>query len=141
MWHDVFNLSEAAALKLVVEDGLVERPGIDAAADTFARIFNLSEEAARAAARGRMTASEAQDFWDSPTSSSAGGAALSEAKRLLDSMSDAECDQLLEEQAKRRKAKKATATSKVPAKASGTRPVAVSERDVSGCTDPTHNHG
>ena len=111
MWREVFHLSESAALAAVAQDGLVEQDGFDRAAASFANIFNLNEGAARVAARGRMSVSEAKEFWDSAGSSSTDirDPHLRLASEALARMSDAEVDaMLIEEQARRRKAAKKT---------------------------------
>jgi hypothetical protein len=84
--------------------------------------FNLSEQAAQTAARGRDGGSSLRSVSESDDWAS-------RARKALSEMSDAECDQMwAEEQRKRKKApaKKTTATSgKLPQVAS--RPAVVSE--------------
>jgi hypothetical protein len=97
MWCEVFHLSESAALAAVAQDGLVEQDGFDRAAASFANIFNLNEGAARVAARGRMSVSEAKEFWNSAGSSSTDirDPHLRLASEALARMSDAEDDAML----------------------------------------------
>jgi hypothetical protein len=98
------GVSEQAAMDLLRQDGLVEESGL---AGSLASIFSLNEEAAKVAARGRESVSEARG-WDSSRSS---GDVFEAAREALARMSDAECDQVLVEEQKRRKASKATSGS------------------------------
>jgi hypothetical protein len=121
MWHDFFGLSEESAMNALRQDGLVSSSDDDGGlASSLASIFSLSEGAARVAARGR--GSGATNVAGGATSSNfdevrSTEVRLQRAEEALAAMSDAECDQMLAEEKRRRKA------------AGKAHPAVVSERD------------
>jgi hypothetical protein len=128
MFQRVFGLSGSAArVAAGGNSGKTETP-VDHLTGTFQSIFGMSREAAGVAAAGRGMSRVS----DLPVSEAVEQAWL-RAQRVLDAMSDAECDAMLEEE-RRRKPKPVPAKKTAPAaptKSSGsgrTRPVVISER-------------
>jgi hypothetical protein len=111
--------SEATALDLVRQDGLVEESEGDGLARSLGAIFSLSEDAARVAAQGRGSVSE---FGRGSRDGYSSGDVFDRARATLNEMSDAEVDSMLIEEQRRRKNPKAS-----PAKSVGSRPAVISE--------------